>query len=203
MDWLRRLLFPEPARELRHQRACNIAFRTVHIAATGILLGGHVFDVEESRLRGSLYLSIATGLGLLVLEAYPSLRWIYQGRGVMVLSKLALLLRRAVPLGQPRADSAGRLGDRIGRVAHAVAVPLLLVRASPGARAPESGESRWGLNRPTGPLGAKELEHGQQLAVGAGILLEGVRHGLPHPSVPILTAVAVKTPSVQEISKKP
>ena len=56
MDWLRRLLFPEPARELRHQRACNIAFRTVHIAATGILLGGHVFDVEQSRLRGSLYL---------------------------------------------------------------------------------------------------------------------------------------------------
>jgi hypothetical protein len=51
-------------------------------------------------------------------------------------------------------------------------------------------------------LGAKELEHGQQLAVGAGILLEGVRRGLPHPSVPILTAVAVKTPSVQGISKK-
>ena len=95
MDWLRRLLFPEPARELRHQRAWNIAFRTVHIAATGILLGGHVFDVEESRLWGSFYLSTATGFGLLVLEAYPSLRWIYQGRGVMVLSKLALLC--AVP----------------------------------------------------------------------------------------------------------
>src|SRR5208337_2676985 len=111
-------------------------------------------------------------------------------------------VRRAVPLGQPRADSAGRPGDRIGRVAHAVAVPVLLVRASPGARAPESGKSRWGLNRPTGPLGAKELEHGQQLAVGAGILLEGVRRGLPRPWVPILTAVAVKTPSVQGISKK-
>jgi hypothetical protein len=88
---LRRLLFPDPVRDWPYLRAWNIAFRTAHIAATGTLLGGHVFDIAEPRLRGLLYLSIATGLALVAIEAYPSLRWVYQGRGVMVLSKLALL----------------------------------------------------------------------------------------------------------------
>src|SRR5262245_2985314 len=90
-----RVLFADRARPLAHQRGWNIAFRTAHLAATGILLGGHFFDVPEARLRTFLYLSIATGLGLVGLEAYPSLRWFYQGRGVMVISKLALLC--AVP----------------------------------------------------------------------------------------------------------
>jgi hypothetical protein len=91
MQRLQRLLFPEPVRVLPHARAWNIAFRTAHIAVTGILLGGHVFDVPEERLRTVLYLCIATGLALVALEAYPSCRWVYQGRGVLVLAKLALL----------------------------------------------------------------------------------------------------------------
>ena len=41
---------------------------------------GHVFDVEEPRLRLALDLSIATGLGLVVIEAYPGSRWSAQGR---------------------------------------------------------------------------------------------------------------------------
>lgn len=78
-------------RDIPHRRAWNIAFRTAHLAVTGALLGGHVFDVPETRLRLTLYLSIATGLGLVVIEAYPCSRWLTQGRGAMVLTKLALL----------------------------------------------------------------------------------------------------------------
>jgi hypothetical protein len=88
---LRRLLFPDPVRVVPHARAWNIAFRTAHIAVTGILLGGHVFDLAEERLRLWLALAVLTGAGLIALEAYPSCRWVYQGRGVLVLSKLALL----------------------------------------------------------------------------------------------------------------
>lgn len=95
MDPTSRVPTPDRARSIPHQRGWNIAFRTAHLAATGILLGGHFFGVPEGRLRTFLYLSVATGLGLVTLEAYPSLRWFYQGRGVMVLSKLALLC--AVP----------------------------------------------------------------------------------------------------------
>jgi hypothetical protein len=91
MDKLRRWMFPTPIRSIPYQRVWNIMFRTAHLAATGILLGGHVFDAPAAQLRQVLYLSIATGLTLVFLEAYPSLRWVYQGRGVMVLSKLAIL----------------------------------------------------------------------------------------------------------------
>ena len=73
-------------------RAWNIAFRTAHIGVTGVLLGGHVFDVSPEQLRLWLYLTIATGAGLTALEAYPKPRWLHQGRGVLVLTKLALLL---------------------------------------------------------------------------------------------------------------
>ena len=91
MKSLHRFLFPDPLRILPHARVWNIAFRTAHIAATGILLGACVFDVAEERMRTALFSSMLTGVGLIGIEAYPSCRWFYQGRGVMVLIKLALL----------------------------------------------------------------------------------------------------------------
>ena len=91
MKTIRRILFPNPLRPLPYARAWNIALRTAHIAVTGILLGGHAFEVDEGRLRTMLYLSILTGVGLTAVEAYPSCRWLYQGRGVIVLLKLVLL----------------------------------------------------------------------------------------------------------------
>jgi hypothetical protein len=88
---IKQLLFPEQVRVLPHARAWNIAFRTVHLGVTGILVGGHAFAVPEDRLRTMLWLTIASGLALIFLEAYPSCRWLYQCRGVMVLLKLGLL----------------------------------------------------------------------------------------------------------------
>ena len=91
MKTLVNILVPDQPRVLPYARAWNMAFRTIHIGVTGILFGGHVFDVAAERLLIWLYLSIATGIGLIVIEAYPSCRWFYQGRGVAVLFKLVLL----------------------------------------------------------------------------------------------------------------
>jgi hypothetical protein len=91
MGWLQRLLFPDPPRRLIGARGWNITFRTAHIAVTGVLVGGHVFDVPAERLLGWLYAAILTGAVLVLLEAFPHTRWLYQGRGVMVLVKLGLL----------------------------------------------------------------------------------------------------------------
>jgi hypothetical protein len=77
-------------------RNWNIALRTAHIAAMGVLLGGHAFDLEPTRLYLSLWLTIGTGVGLGLLEAGPRLLWFHQGRGLMTLAKLGLLC--AVPL---------------------------------------------------------------------------------------------------------
>lgn len=78
------------------KRFLNIALRTAHIGAMGILLGGHAFDVAPERLMLALWLTIGTGVVLLAIEAGPHLLWFHQGRGVMTFAKLALLC--AVPL---------------------------------------------------------------------------------------------------------
>ena len=51
-------------RTVMNMRALNIAMRTAHIGAMGVLLGGHAFDIPPERLRVSLWLTIGTGLVL-------------------------------------------------------------------------------------------------------------------------------------------
>lgn len=63
--------------------------------AAGMLLGGHAFNAPAGELRLWLYLAIASGAGLIVLEAYPSLHFVFEGWGVLLLLKLALLV--AIP----------------------------------------------------------------------------------------------------------
>jgi hypothetical protein len=68
----------------------------LHLASFGILLGGHVFAIEADRLLPALYLTIASGIGLMAIEVYViGLYWFFLGKGVMVFLKLALLL--AIP----------------------------------------------------------------------------------------------------------
>ena len=81
----------KPKRALPHARSWNIALRTAHIGVCGVVLGGHVFDVQRERILIWLYLAIVTGAVLTFIEAYPKFLWFCQGRGVCVLGKVALL----------------------------------------------------------------------------------------------------------------
>ena len=72
-------------------RGWNIAIRTAHIATMGILLGGHAFDVPKAELVVSFWCCMGTGIVLLALEAGPRLLWFHQGRGLMTMTKLALI----------------------------------------------------------------------------------------------------------------
>jgi len=90
------VLFPAVPRRVPWERGINIALRTAHLMTSSILLGGHVFDVAPSRLLGYLLLTIASGSGLILLELYRSCRWIYLGKGLLVLVKLALLVAAAL-----------------------------------------------------------------------------------------------------------
>jgi hypothetical protein len=85
------LLFPIDRRRIPHARTWNIAARTVHLAATGILLGAHVFDVPADRLWPYLWTAIATGGVLIALEVYPEGHWLHQGCALTLYAKLALL----------------------------------------------------------------------------------------------------------------
>jgi len=73
------------------ERSWNILFRTIHIGVTGVLVGGHVFNIDHERLLPWLYATIISGTCLAVVEAYPKLHWFYQVRGMAVILKLLLL----------------------------------------------------------------------------------------------------------------
>jgi hypothetical protein len=88
---LRRLLLPEPHRHLPWSRGWSVMSRTLHIAAFGTLLGGHVFGVPADRLIPWLWATIASGAALTFTEVYPSLDWFTQVAGVTLLVKLAVL----------------------------------------------------------------------------------------------------------------
>ncbi len=82
---------PSGTLRIPYARAWNIGLRTTHIATMGVLLGGHVFNVSRDQLLPWLQATIVTGLILAVIEAFPRARWFYQGRGVFVFLKLALM----------------------------------------------------------------------------------------------------------------
>jgi hypothetical protein len=90
------ILFPTTIRRVPGERGINIALRTAHLMTSGILLGGHAFDVPAHRLILFLYLTIASGAGLILLDLYSSCRWIYLGKGVTVILKLALVIAAGV-----------------------------------------------------------------------------------------------------------
>jgi len=76
-------------------RYWNIAIRTLHIAAMGVLLGGHAFDVEPARLIPALWITVVSGVVLIALETGVSFVWFHQGRGLITIAKLILIA--AVP----------------------------------------------------------------------------------------------------------
>jgi hypothetical protein len=88
---LRSMLLPEPRRRLPFARAWNVGSRTVHLAATGTLLGGHVFGAPADDLLPWLWLGIASGAVMFGVELYSSCDWLTQIGGLAVVAKLALL----------------------------------------------------------------------------------------------------------------
>jgi hypothetical protein len=89
---LRALLLPDPRRRLPHARAWNVGARTVHLGATGVLVGGHVFGVPADTLLPWLYAAMASGAVMLAVELYSSFDWLTELGGLAVALKLALLL---------------------------------------------------------------------------------------------------------------
>jgi hypothetical protein len=93
---LKPFLFPIPPRRIPRHRALGLALRTAHLMTFGVLLGGHLFDVDPARLKPFLLATIASGVALLALELASTCAWLFMGKGLIVLVKLAVLL--SVPL---------------------------------------------------------------------------------------------------------
>jgi hypothetical protein len=88
---MQQLHLPNSKRSIPHVRIWKIAFRTLHILAMSIIVGGHAFNAPPDQLRPMLYLVIVSGIGMASVEAYPSFQFLHQGWGIFLLLKLALL----------------------------------------------------------------------------------------------------------------
>ncbi len=86
------VLFPQPHRDPPGRRGIRIALRTAHIFATGVLLGGHLFEVAPQALLPWLWASLASGLLLFATDLHASFVTFFELHGVAVLVKLGLLL---------------------------------------------------------------------------------------------------------------
>ena len=89
-------LFPDPPRRIPAHRWIGVVLRTAHLVTTGTLLGGHVFDVDPTRLVPLLYGAIATGAAMILLECASTCAWLGMTKGVCAVAKLAVL--SVVPL---------------------------------------------------------------------------------------------------------
>jgi len=77
-------------------RAIRTTLRTAHLLASGILYGGHVYNLPPERLWPALLATITTGGVFMAVEMYRLPLWLVQLRGIAALVKIALVA--AVPL---------------------------------------------------------------------------------------------------------
>jgi len=89
---LQTLLFPDPPRRIHGHRWLSVSLRTAHLITFGTLLGGHVFEIDHSRLVPFLVATILTGAGLMLLELASTVHWLFMVKGLAVSLKLLLLL---------------------------------------------------------------------------------------------------------------
>ena len=78
-------------RRMTWSRAAQVALRSVHIAAMGLVLGGIWLGGGFERLRTAILLTVASGLLLAVIDLAKGPGCLRQGSGAALLLKLALL----------------------------------------------------------------------------------------------------------------
>ena len=89
-------LFPVRPRDFPYRRSVIILFRTVHILAAGVLLGGYIFNQSPAMLEPWLWGTVISGLLILAADIHASLAVIFEVRGIAVLLKIILLFLAAI-----------------------------------------------------------------------------------------------------------
>jgi len=83
-------LSPEE-RKVTLSRLAQVALRSLHIAAMGMVLGGLWLGGGFERLRTAILLTVASGLLLAVIDLAKGPDYLRQGSGAALLLKLAML----------------------------------------------------------------------------------------------------------------
>jgi hypothetical protein len=88
---LKRVLFPAESRFFPGQRWVNISLRTLHLIGVAGLGGGFLYSAEGESWRYFLDLTIASGVGLVLISVWNNGIWLIQLRGQAILLKMLLL----------------------------------------------------------------------------------------------------------------
>ena len=80
-----------PGEKPSWSRLAQVALRSVHLAAMGLVLGGIYLGGGFERLRGAILLTVASGLLLAAIDLAKGPDFLVQGSGAALLLKLALL----------------------------------------------------------------------------------------------------------------
>ncbi|HYW04898.1 MAG TPA: hypothetical protein VFA86_13235 [Gammaproteobacteria bacterium] len=84
-------LFPAQSRKFPGQRWVNISLRTCHLLGVAGIGGGFLYHAPESAWTPYLWLAVASGAGMVAIQAWSNGIWLIQVRGLAVLAKLVLL----------------------------------------------------------------------------------------------------------------
>jgi len=88
---LPQVLCPESPRYFPWARPAQLVLRSLHIAAMALVLGAIPFGADFHTLRLPILLTVASGVLLFAIDLARDAAILFQGSGVAVLVKLALL----------------------------------------------------------------------------------------------------------------
>ena len=92
MSRFSRVIFPQRPRAFRWRRGLKIVLRAAHVLSASILTGGTLLAVEPARIAPWLTATAVSGLSLVLLDLHESGAFLLQIRGMVVLSKIGLLM---------------------------------------------------------------------------------------------------------------
>jgi len=90
------VLFPKKSRLFTGQRWVNILLRTLHLLGMAGIGGGYFYTSTSDVWQGFLYLTLASGLLMMMLSIWSNGIWLLQLRGHAILLKLLLLILMSV-----------------------------------------------------------------------------------------------------------
>jgi len=89
---LKQIIFPSQPRGFLGQRWVDISLRTLHLLGMAGLGGGYFYSAVNEVWLGFLYLTLGSGLAMMLLSIWSNGIWLVQLRGHAILLKLILLI---------------------------------------------------------------------------------------------------------------
>ena len=93
---IRATLFPSDSRFFPGQRWVNISLRTLHLIGLAGLGAGYLYPAAGQEWQLYLYLTLFSGIGLMLISIWSNGIWLLQLRGQAIVLKLMLLA--SIPL---------------------------------------------------------------------------------------------------------